>query len=40
MRPGGGDFSASEFEDLIGAKAINNIQGLTQLPRESMKRFQ
>jgi N-acetylneuraminate synthase len=40
MRPGGGDFSASEFEDLIGAKAINNIQGLTQLPRESIKRFQ
>jgi N-acetylneuraminate synthase len=38
MRPGGGDFSASDFEDLIGAKATKNIKALTQLPRESIQR--
>jgi len=38
MRPGGGDFSSAEFEGLLGARATGRIQGLTQIPRESIQR--
>lgn len=40
MRPGGGDFPASEYERLIGARVIKKIQGLTQIPRESIQKVQ